>query len=332
MAEQFFIRWKSVVTGPFTNEAVRDMIRDGKVSKHHQVSSDQVTWTSIHGSDEFGGMCRVEVRRVRLTTSGVGASVGSTGTGTSVYDGEFGMDQPPEANDDTPSPEAKRVVKIREDGLLLNEDRWYYVDNGASEGPIFKKQIRSMVDSGAIEFNSPICREGEQTWRKAGEVFPDFWNARSSDEQSPHSMRGQPKRSAYGPYGGFWLRFFAYLIDAFIIQFAVGLVVGFIIGANGAAINASMIIVIQLLIMLISWIYFAGGESGESQATIGKRAMGLIVTDLNGERITFWHASGRYFSKILSSLFFNIGYLMVAFTEKKQGLHDMMAGTLVIRQ
>ena len=83
---------------------------------------------------------------------------------------------------------------------------------------------------------------------------------------------------------------------------------------------------------LVNWIYFAGGESGYSQATIGKRAMGLMVTDLNGERITFGRASGRYFSKILSGLFFGIGYLMVAFSEKKQGLHDMMAGTLVVRR
>jgi uncharacterized RDD family membrane protein YckC len=71
-------------------------------------------------------------------------------------------------------------------------------------------------------------------------------------------------------------------------------------------------------------------ESSVKQATLGKLAIGIIVTDLQGSRITFGRATGRYFGKILSSLILSIGYIMAGFTEKKQALHDMIAGCLVV--
>ena len=58
-------------------------------------------------------------------------------------------------------------------------------------------------------------------------------------------------------------------------------------------------------------------------------AMDIIVTDLHGNRVSFGRATGRYFAKIISSIILFIGYLMIAFTEKKQGLHDIIAETLV---
>jgi uncharacterized RDD family membrane protein YckC len=80
------------------------------------------------------------------------------------------------------------------------------------------------------------------------------------------------------------------------------------------------------------WLYFALQESSERHATIGKRALNIYVTDLQGRRISFGQATGRHFSKIISYLILCIGYMMAGFTEKKQGLHDMIAGTLVKRR
>jgi len=82
---------------------------------------------------------------------------------------------------------------------------------------------------------------------------------------------------------------------------------------------------------LCAWIYFASLESSASQATLGKRMLGLKVADLSGGRISFGRATGRYFAKILSGVILLIGYIMAGFTEKKQALHDMLAGTLVLR-
>lgn len=86
-----------------------------------------------------------------------------------------------------------------------------------------------------------------------------------------------------------------------------------------------------MLGILIQWLWFTIPESSKWQATVGKKMLGLKVTDEKGERIGFGKANGRYWSKILSILILFIGFVMVAFTEKKQGLHDKMAGTFVVK-
>jgi uncharacterized RDD family membrane protein YckC len=79
------------------------------------------------------------------------------------------------------------------------------------------------------------------------------------------------------------------------------------------------------------WLYEALLTSSSWQGTIGKRVLRLKVVDEAGQRIGFGRATGRFFGKILSSMFFCIGFLMIAFTERKCGLHDMIAGTVVVR-
>ncbi len=79
-------------------------------------------------------------------------------------------------------------------------------------------------------------------------------------------------------------------------------------------------------------LYFIGFESSRYQGTPGKLALGLKVTDLAGHRISPGRASGRYFGKFVSALILYIGFIMVAFTARKQGLHDIMARCLVIRK
>jgi uncharacterized RDD family membrane protein YckC len=83
---------------------------------------------------------------------------------------------------------------------------------------------------------------------------------------------------------------------------------------------------------MLSWIYYASLESSAWQATLGKKILGLKVTDLAGNRISFARASGRFFGKILSGMILGIGFLMAGFTERKQALHDILAGCLVLRQ
>jgi uncharacterized RDD family membrane protein YckC len=80
------------------------------------------------------------------------------------------------------------------------------------------------------------------------------------------------------------------------------------------------------------WLYFAVLESSTLQATPGKMALGLYVAGVDGRRIGFGKASGRFFGKILSSLLLGIGYVVAAFSQRKQALHDMMAGCLVLRR
>jgi len=119
-------------------------------------------------------------------------------------------------------------------------------------------------------------------------------------------------------YAGFWLRFVAYIIDFFVV-FAFQVALAIIPLGSMAGLVAG-------------WLYFAIMESSDHQATLGKMALGLVVTDLQGRQITFGRATGRYFGKILSAFIFCIGFMMAGFTERKQALHDMLAGALVVRK
>ena len=141
-------------------------------------------------------------------------------------------------------------------------------------------------------------------------------------------------------YAGFWPRFAAYLIDA-IIMGLVLVPLGALIGVLAAATsdgdfeNSPMWPLATLIIrgasVALGWLYYGLMESSPWQATIGKRVLGLRVTDMNGNRIGFGKATGRYFGKILSGMICLVGFIMVAFTEKQQALHDIMAGTLVVK-
>jgi uncharacterized RDD family membrane protein YckC len=137
-------------------------------------------------------------------------------------------------------------------------------------------------------------------------------------------------------YANVWKRFVASLIDGivlYILQALVGFVLGLVIGgAAGEDGAGAAVLVASVAGIVIGWLYYAIQESSPKQSTIGKQAMGLVVTDMNGERVSFVKASIRHFAKFLSAIILMIGYIMAFFTEKKQGLHDMIAGTLVLQK
>ena len=81
---------------------------------------------------------------------------------------------------------------------------------------------------------------------------------------------------------------------------------------------------------ILGWLYYALMESSAKQATLGKMALGIMVTDGQGRRVSFARATGRYFAKIISNIILYIGYIMIAFTVRKQGLHDIIADCLVV--
>lgn len=128
-------------------------------------------------------------------------------------------------------------------------------------------------------------------------------------------------------YAGFWRRVAAALIDGILVG-----VVSWIVTAIFSAISEGAEVTAQILVLIAAYGYYAGMESSSYQATVGKIALGIQVTDLNGNRISFGRALGRNLAEILSALILLIGYIMVAFTPKKQGLHDMIAGTLVVKK
>ncbi len=156
----------------------------------------------------------------------------------------------------------------------------------------------------------------------------------------PQGIYSTPANPDNFVYAGFWLRLAALLVDIVLIvavSLAVGFTIGIVAGVTGG--NVAAIIgtpeefgLFDLISLILQWLYFAGMESSASGNTFGKRAVGICVVDLQGQRISFGKATGRYFGKILSALIVLIGYFMAGFTARKQALHDMMAGTLVIKK
>jgi uncharacterized RDD family membrane protein YckC len=154
------------------------------------------------------------------------------------------------------------------------------------------------------------------------------------------------------PYAGFWERVAAALIDGLILGIPFWLLVSVMFltssfslvlrpypPANPREVMAllaplfGLFFIGMLAFIVVRWLYFAGMESSARQATFGKSLLSLRVTNLEGQRLSFGHATGRFGGKIVSDFIpFLIGYIMAAFTEKKQALHDMIAGTLVLKK
>ena len=143
-------------------------------------------------------------------------------------------------------------------------------------------------------------------------------------------------------YGGFWIRFVASIIDGavmniVIIPVFVALFFGYFATHHpqpGQPPDAGFFVLIGLVWILVVvgiWLYDALMTSSSKQGTLGKMVMRLKVTDMNGGRISFGRATGRHFAKAFLSGILAIGFIMAGFTDRKQALHDMLAGTLVVR-
>jgi len=137
-------------------------------------------------------------------------------------------------------------------------------------------------------------------------------------------------------YAGFWLRLVAAAIDGALLLIAVwllGLVFSVDITSpvhDGADFLSFRLF--ELAAIFSAWMYFAVMESATPQATVGKLFMGIYVTDIEGECLTFPQASMRYWAKYLSAFTFLIGFLIVAFTRRKQALHDKVVKSLVLKR
>lgn len=144
-------------------------------------------------------------------------------------------------------------------------------------------------------------------------------------------------------YAGFWKRLFASILDYFII-YVLAFMLAFLelmfdmlvgIGKGLILLDNRVFEIVYSTIRVaaafsVPWLYYAILESSKLQGTIGKKALGIIVVDQNYERVTFLRASGRFWSRIISMLTIYVGYIMAAFTQRKQALHDIIAKTYVV--
>ena len=219
-----------------------------------------------------------------------------------------------------------RLTKRLQDNVSLTEDsaRWAVESWGLALGVISEAAITS------FPLSSPP--QVSMDFESSPPPVPESYG-REMMSKSPSSPIYQKRFK----YAGFWKRFVAALIDGFIlnlISFILFIFLGSIVydpyyEEESLLIAYSLSALIQIPVV---WLYSALLESSVKQGTLGKMALGIKVTDLRGNRISFGQATVRHFGKILSALTLGIGYILAAVTTKKQALHDMIASCLVIKK
>jgi uncharacterized RDD family membrane protein YckC len=220
---------------------------------------------------------------------------------------------------------------------------------GERHGPYQEEQVKEWLRSGQLSRDDLGWYDGLADWQPLSVLFPDD----AAKPASPYAPPDLPRTSAPTTtvsYAGFWKRVLAYLIDCFVLYFPFSLLeIPF--GTRAAedalsekikALGSFHEVMVEyqhfyveqwpytLTTLVLGWLYFALCESSTWQGTLGKLAVGIRVTDSHGARIGLGRALGRYGGKLISAFLFCIGFLMVAFTRRKQGLHDFMVDTLVL--
>ena len=229
-------------------------------------------------------------------------------------------------------------------------DIWIGRD-GQRHGPYKEEDVRQWLGNGQLAAGDLGWYEGLADWQPLSVLFPDAVVATPPPFAPDTAAPPATTTVALEDYAGFWKRLAAYVIDAIVLYIPQSLIMHAFgneaaqakleqaVLAAGPHADAMMMAYSQYyetmragvaLTAVLVWLYFALCESSAWQATVGKLAMGIRVTDMEGRRIGFWRALGRYAAKLLSWLILLIGFLMIAWTRRKQGLHDMLANTLVL--
>jgi uncharacterized RDD family membrane protein YckC/Tfp pilus assembly major pilin PilA len=229
----------------------------------------------------------------------------------------------------------------------MHDPFWHYTDaRGAEQGPVTADAVRAAYHAGQLGPSSQFWHEGLPAWIDLATASAELGLVAASAAPPPApDPYATPRATLEGAPGvregddivhaGFWRRFVALFIDGLVL--AVPLVV--LAGVLGVALAASgsssgdeglLVVLFYLGMFAVRGTYFAAMHASAWQATLGKLAVGIKVTDDRGGRLTFGHALGRWLAAGLSHLVFEVGFLMAAFTERKRALHDLVAGTQVV--
>jgi uncharacterized RDD family membrane protein YckC len=228
----------------------------------------------------------------------------------------------------------------------MHEPFWHYTDiQGTEHGPVPAEAARAAIAAGEVGPASQFWREGLPGWIDLSSAAAELGVA--AGPASPPDPYAAPRAQVAVVEGtfvasgdvvpaGFVRRFAALFLDQLILAvplFALAMLLGLATGLSGRANaepNVAFVLLFYLLWFVVLVLYYAGQESSVHQATLGKRALGIKVTDRDGRRLSFAHAVARWFAASLSYLTFYIGFLMAAFTERKTALHDLVSGTQVV--
>jgi len=236
-------------------------------------------------------------------------------------------------------------------------EQWWYAVAGKSYGPVTEEQLTALARGGYFQKTDYVYAGYIGNWVRADSVHGLFDAVGEGKAGALPAAAYVPPQSAppastiiEKEYAGFWIRFLAVVIDCLVLQGALCVAwtalarfvaladyLSFLLTPAGSGVDygdiasmAGILALYALVLLLGGWLYYGLLESSRWQATLGKRAVGIFVTGVHGERISFARASGRYFASLISYATALIGFLMGAFTQRRQTLHDLIAGTVVV--
>lgn len=217
------------------------------------------------------------------------------------------------------------------------DDLWYIESGAKVLGPCDGPTVKAMIAAGSLGPATLIARVGASEWSPL-RVIPAF---------APYLLArtGQP-----GPcrYAGFWIRCLAYLIDSvffLLMAFAAAFIalIVFVLAsgmdidsvlealdADDLQLTATLQVIYSLATLAVLLFYYVYFPSGSWQATPGKRICGIYIVRVDGSRMTAGLALGRFLSYSISQLPLFLGFIMVAWSDQRKALHDMICGTRVV--
>ena len=199
----------------------------------------------------------------------------------------------------------------------------------------------SLQDGDEIQFGGISTTYSEKSEQNNNSYLPEQTSnnqvVHKNYEKAGHAPERYSSNSLKNAeYAGFWIRFGASFIDGLIVSAGSWILIIIVSVLTHSSLNKEFFTspaynLTNLINMVLGWLYYALQESSPAQATPGKMVFGLKVTDMKGDKISFLRATGRYWGKWVSSMILLIGYIMAAFSSRKQALHDKMAGCLVVK-
>jgi uncharacterized RDD family membrane protein YckC len=210
---------------------------------------------------------------------------------------------------------------------------------GRRLGPVTREVLRGLIVNGQVRENDMVWTAGMSQWAEA-QMVPAVMQAPTPRQQGLVSVEPEYLRLA-----GFWRRWLAWLIDTSVLgvlSVFVALAIVVALSESKAATDSPIVIIrrptvtaemwLVIAVVVLHWLYYAMMEASPYQATLGKLLIGIYVTSEEGREITFSQASVRFAAKLISAALAMVGFLMAAVTLRKQALHDLVAGTLVVRK
>jgi uncharacterized RDD family membrane protein YckC len=204
---------------------------------------------------------------------------------------------------------------------------YYILEDGEQTGPFTFDEVMDM----GLEIHTRVLSSAADDWQDACDMpeFFDYFEAQGIYFPTLDNL------------ASFWWRLLAFLIDYVILSFILQLIF-FILAANGITFNlkslddlfklsVSQLLLLQLISSGTLIIYNAAGEASAMKGSIGKRVCRMVVVDADGVGLTFLNALARSFGKVISLVFWGLGFLSIFFTEHRQAVHDLLAKTYVVK-